>query len=74
MPLKVTQNYLYKHKIINSEKFIINQNNYLVMDKKQVKLDNEGYLVLNWFKNSNVDEVSFADVIQNKIEKGYRKI
>ena len=73
MPLKITQNYLLKHKIINSEKFIITPNKYLVMGNKQIKLDNDGYLVLNWFDKSGVEEISFADVIQNKIEKGYFK-
>jgi len=73
MPLKVAQHYLYKHKIINSEKFIINQDNYLVLDNKQIKLDKDGYLVLNWFNKSGVEEISFADVINNKIEKGYFK-
>ncbi len=71
--LKISQDYLYRHGEIKSEKFIISQDNYLTMGEKKFKLDNEGYLVLNWFNKSDVAEIPFWEVIENKVEKGYFK-
>ncbi len=71
--LKIAQDYMYRHKIINSEKFIITQDNYLTLDDKKIRLDNDGYLVLNWFNKSDVNEIPFWQVIENKVDKGYFK-
>ena len=71
--LKVAQDYMYKKGIIKSQKFVITQDNYLVMDNKKVKLDKDGYLIVNWHNKNDVEEVPFWKVINGEVEKGYFK-
>ena len=71
--LKLAQDYMFKHGIIKSEKFVITPDNYLVMDNKKVKLDKDGYVTVNWHNKSDVDEVPFWKVVNGEVEKGYFK-
>jgi len=73
MALQISQDYLLKHNIIKSKKYIITQDNQLVLDNRKIKLDKDGYLILNWHNKSNVDEIPFWKVINGEIEKGYFK-
>ncbi len=73
MPLKIVQEYMIKHKIINSQKFIITQDNYLLLGDKKYKLDKNGYLVINWHSKSDVEEIPFWKVINGEVAKGYFK-
>lgn len=73
MALQITQDYLLKHNLIKSKKYIITQDNHLLLDKKKIKLDKDGYLILNWHNKSNVEAIPFWQVINGEIEKGYFK-
>ena len=71
--LKIVQDYMLRHKMISSEKFIISQDYQLTLDNKKYKLDKEGYLVLNWHNKSDVTEIPYWKVLNGQIEKGYFK-
>ena len=71
--LKLAQDYMYKKGDIKSKKFIITNDNYLVMDTKKIKLDKDGYLTINWHNRSDVEEIPFWKVMSGEIEKGYFK-
>ncbi|MCR4880960.1 MAG: diguanylate cyclase [bacterium] len=71
--LKLAQDYLYDKGEIKSQKFVITNDNYIVMDTKKVKLDKEGYLIINWHNKSDVAEVPFWKVMKGEVEKGYFK-
>ena len=71
--LKIVQDYRIKHNLIKSQKFIITQDDFLIMDNYKTKLDKEGFLVLNWHNKSDVLEIPFWKVVNGEIEKGYFK-
>ena len=71
--MKLIQEYYLKHKIIQSRKFIINQNRQVVMGDKKIQLDEEGFMILNWFANRDIYEVPFWEVIEGKFDRGYFK-
>ena len=71
--LKIVQDYFIKHNIIHSTQFTITKDNYLIMDNKRIKLDNEGYLLINWHNKSDVAQIPFWQVIEGKVPTGYFK-
>ena len=71
--LKIAQDYMHKHGMIKSQKFVITPDNYLVMDNKKVKLDKDGYLIVNWHNKNDVEEIPFWKVINGEIEQGFFK-
>jgi len=53
MPLKIAADYIAKHEKVNTDKFIINNKNQLLFGKRQIQLDKEGFMIINWNEPDN---------------------
>lgn len=49
LAFKVAYNYLKKHENLNTDKFVINKDNQLLLGNRKIQLGNNGKMLLNWY-------------------------
>ncbi|MDD3593588.1 MAG: diguanylate cyclase [Candidatus Gastranaerophilales bacterium] len=73
--IKVVQEYMLRHNLINSKKFVITPDRHLIMGDRKIPLDHEGLMILNWYAKQDIKEIPFWKIIENNnykyLPKGY---
>jgi diguanylate cyclase (GGDEF)-like protein len=65
MALKVAQHYLLKKGELKTTKYIIDKENNLILGDKKIQLDNDGFLVLNWYGGKDFDTVPAWQILKS---------
>jgi len=56
MPLKLAADYISKHEKIKTDKFVINEKNQLLFGDRNIQLDEQGLMIINWYGPLNTFE------------------
>jgi len=56
LAFRVAYDYLKRHEHIKMDKFVIDKNNQLIIGKRKIPLDQDGAMLINWYKPVNPDE------------------
>lgn len=56
MPLKLASDYISKHEKININKYVIDEKNRLLLGNRKIQLDDNGFMIINWYGAQNTFE------------------
>lgn len=71
--LKVAADYIKRHEKVDFDKFVINENNELIIGSRKLPLDNTGSMIINWYgRDETFTYIPFWKVYKSaiNIQKG----